>query len=86
MLEGARGNEVMKRFRLRLWAWLLRALQRRCEHRPEWQLADLRERNIDRGEQVRWCRVCGAVAIVHWADQEPRLRRPEPTWTTEHAQ
>jgi len=45
----------------RLWAWLLRLLQRKCQH---WNLkADILE-GCSRTYGVRWCETCGAICTV----------------------
>lgn len=60
----------------RLLAWLLRLLQRRCEH---WNLkADILEA-CSKTYSIRWCATCGAYSIVTAGAPSP-IHLPEPTW------
>ena len=60
----------------RLWAWLLRWLQRKCQHYA--LKADILE-SCSRDYSVRWCETCGAISIVGDCSGTP-LRLCEPTW------
>jgi hypothetical protein len=55
----------------RLWRWLLRWLQRKCQHSA--MKADILEG--DGAEPAKWCETCGAVRIGN----RP-LRECQPTW------
>lgn len=62
----------------RLWRWLLRWLQRKCQHHA--LKADILE-GCSPDHSVRWCETCGAVWIA--IDGSPcgyGPRMPEPTW------
>lgn len=60
----------------RLLAWLLRFLQRRCQHYA--LKADILEA-CSRTYSVRWCETCGAFCVVTDGAPTP-MRMPEPTW------
>lgn len=65
---------------LRLWAWLLAALQRRCPHPGSWVVADFLEGDVP-NVSVIWCRGCGAIARgrgVDGAGDTRLLCRPHP--------
>ena len=65
----------------RVAIWLLARIQQRCPHHPSWVLADFAEGQC-RGTQIRWCRVCGAIAVACCDGDQPRMRAPEPEWVT----
>lgn len=61
----------------RWWAWLLRRLQRKCQH---WALkADILEGCSD-CYSVKWCETCGAVWLFIDGSPCGLPRMPEPTW------
>jgi hypothetical protein len=61
----------------RFLAWVLRRLQRRCQH---WALkADIIEGCAAPYYAVRWCETCGAICTVIDGTPTP-MRSPEPTW------
>jgi hypothetical protein len=74
---------MANRLAQRIWARLLQWLQRRCRHGGGWVLADATEGAMPHGAQVRWCRACGAIAIVCCHGDQPLLRMPEPVWMAE---
>jgi hypothetical protein len=61
----------------RLLAWLLRLLQRRCQHYA--LKADILEACGD-VYAVRWCETCGAVWLVIDGTPCGNPRMCEPTW------
>lgn len=61
----------------RFWRWLLRWLQRKCQHAA--LKADLLEACADPWA-VRWCETCGAVWVVLDGTPMGNPRMPEPTW------
>lgn len=58
--------------------WLLRLLQRRCQH-PK-MVADIMEGQV-RDQALRWCPTCGAVSYVIDGCPAGEPRICEPTWT-----
>jgi hypothetical protein len=59
--------------------WLLRWLQRRCQHYA--LKADILE-SCDRVYSVRWCETCGGVWVVVDGTPQGWLRMCEPTFET----
>jgi hypothetical protein len=60
----------------RIYRWLLRWLQRKCQHNA--LKADILE-GCSKDYSVRWCETCGGFAIVVGGTPCP-VRMPEPTW------
>jgi hypothetical protein len=67
------------RMRMRLWAWALRQLQRRCDHSAEYVTADLNE-GCSLPLQTQWCRLCGAYRFVAPGSFTETWTRPRPDW------
>jgi hypothetical protein len=61
----------------RFWRWLLRWLQRKCQHKA--LKADILE-GCGGVHAVRWCETCGAVWTVCDGTPCGNPRMPEPTW------
>lgn len=61
----------------RYLAWLLRWLQRRCQHYA--LKADILE-GCGGYYSIRWCETCGAVWLVCDGTPTGMPRLPEPTW------
>lgn len=68
--------ELPVRIYPRLWRWLLKWLQRKCQHYS--LKADILEGCGD-SYAVRWCETCGAISIVIDGTPTP-MRDCEPTW------
>lgn len=61
----------------RLFAWLLRLLQRRCQHYA--LKADILE-GCAYPHAVRWCETCGGIWTTIEGTPCGWIRLPEPTW------
>ena len=61
----------------KLWAWLLKWLQRKCQHYA--MKADILE-GCSRTYSVRWCETCGAVWPIVNSTPTGNPRLCEPTW------
>lgn len=64
------------------WAWLLRWLQRKCQHYA--MKADLLEGG-SRDHAVRWCETCGASWITVGGTPCGLPRMCEPTYEKPHS-
>src|SRR5262245_41396861 len=66
----------------KLWAWLLRRLQRKCNHYA--MKADVLE-GCAYPYNVRWCETCGAFLLTIEGTPCGSPRRCEPTYETPHS-